>query len=210
MHLVQRCQSFIIIMLLTGVFSLQSVPLVQADPSRTSTEPLLVIPGLTVRTSIEPLLVIPGLTVAPGTGSILVRTHDAVGATVHAFGLVPGNVYSFWVTAFNNPKKCATTPCSAADVPNPEVQVSITFGSSQIAGEDGTVDFTAFRAVGDLTGVYLGPGLLKPYKAQIHLVVRSHGPASADPAVLQQQLTMFNGGCPPNTCMNAEVAIHEP
>ncbi len=196
MHLMQRCKSFAIVTLLAGAFSLPAAPLVQADPSN--------------KISIEPLLVIPGLTVVPGTGSTLVRTQDAVGATVHAAGLTPGNVYTFWVTTFNYPKHCATTPCSAADVPNPEVQASLNFGASQIAGEDGTVDFTAYRAVGDLTGVFLGPGLLEPRKAQIHLVVRNHGPASADPAVLHQQLSMFNGGCPPNTCVNAEVAIHLP
>lgn len=185
----------VVLTLLVGIGSLLGALPVQAQP----------------RTSIEPLRVIPGLAVAPGTGSTLVHTSDAVGATVHAFGLVPGNVHTLWVTAFNNPKKCATTPCSAADVPNPDVQASITFGPGQIAGDDGTVDFTAFRAVGDLTGVYLGPGLLRPHKAEIHLVVRRHGPASADPAVLQEQLTMFNGGCPtPPGCTNVQVAPHLP
>jgi hypothetical protein len=52
--------------------------------------------------------------------------------------------------------------------------------------------------------------LLNAKRAEIHLVVRSHGPASADPAVLQQQLTTFNGGCPPNTCMNVQAAPHLP
>jgi hypothetical protein len=53
-------------------------------------------------------------------------------------------------------------------------------------------------------------GLVEPFKAEIHLVVRTHGPASGDPAVLQAQLNMFNGGCPPNTCGNVQVSVHQP
>lgn len=193
-------KSILIFTVVLGVCSLLGARFVQADPAKTS---------------IEPLLNAMSGAVVPGTGTILVRTQDAVGATVHAAGLVPGNVYTLWVTTFNYPKNCATTPCSPADVPQSPAddnvaEVSINFGASQIAGEDGTVDFTAYRAVGDLTGVYFGPGLLEPQKAQIHLVVRTHGPASTDPATLQEQLTMFNGGCPPNTCGNVRVAIHQP
>lgn len=35
---------------------------------------------------------------------------------------------------------------------NPEVRGVILSGSGQIAGEDGTVDFGVFRAVGDTSG----------------------------------------------------------
>ena len=208
MHLVQRCQSFLIIMLLAAVCSLQSAPLVQA---RFSWGPLDSNDSDSPQTSIEPLLVIPGLAVAPGTGSILVRTTEGVGATVHAFGLVPGNAYTLWVVVFNNPKKCATDPCTPADLSNPDVQGVLLSGTGQIAGEDGTADFGVFRAVGDPSGKEGGTAeaLEKPFKAQIHLAVRSHGPASADPAVLHDQLTMFNGGCAP-TCMTVQFAPHQP
>ena len=53
-------------------------------------------------------------------------------------------------------------------------------------------------------------GLLRPSKAEIHLAVRTHGPASGDPNVLQAQLGAFNGGCPPNACMNVQVSVHQP
>jgi hypothetical protein len=125
-------------------------------------------------------------------------------------------VYTLWFTVFNNPKKCATTPCSVpGDLMNPEVRGVILSGSGQIAGEDGTVDLGAFRAVGDPSGTAEGPpataeALENARKAEIHLAVRGHGPASADPAVLQEQLTTFNGGCPPNTCMTVQAAPHLP
>lgn len=165
-----------------------------------------------IRTSIEPLLIIPGGAVAPGTGSILVRTKEGIGATLHTFGLVPGNAYTLWVGIFNDPKKCATSPCSPADFANRDAHGVLLFGTGQIAGDDGTVDFGMFRAVGDPSGKSEGTAeaLERPFKAEIHLAIRSHGPASADPAVLHEQLTTFNGGCPPNTCMTVQLAPHQP
>ena len=167
-----------------------------------------------VKTSIEPLRVVSSGAVAPGTGSILVRTQDAVGATWHSFGLTPGHVYTAWLGVFNNPKACATSPCTPADFANPVAEGSVIYGSGQIAGDDGTVNFVVFHAVGDTTGVVAnigtGGGLLNTKKAEIHLVTRTHGLASTDPAVLQQQLSTFNGGCPPNTCVNVQAAPHQP
>jgi hypothetical protein len=197
MNCIRSGKRFATITLLTSTLLVQGVPSAPADSSKTS---------------IEPLLMIPSGAVAPGTGTILVRTNEGVGATVHTFGLVPGNAHTLWVVIFNNPKKCATDPCTPADLSNPDVQGVMFSGSGQIAGEDGTADFGAFRAVGDSSGKVEGTAeaLEKPFKAQIHLAVRSHGPASADPAVLQQQLTTFNGGCPPNTCTTVQFAPHQP
>jgi len=195
-------KSIIVFALVIGAYSLLGAPPVQADSHKTSIEPLLNL--------------MMGGAVVPGTGTILVRTKEGIGATVHTFGLVPGNAYTFWLAIFNNPKECATTPCSApGDLMNPEVRGVLLWGSGQIAGEDGTADFGTFRAVGDASGKAVGPpataeALEKPFKAEIHLAVRSHGPASADPAVLQEQLTMFNGGCPPNTCVTVQAAPHRP
>lgn len=191
------CKTFIAIALLTGVLIVQGTRPAQAGSARTS---------------IEPLRVFGVGTVIPGTGSILVRTKEGVGATLHTFGLVPGNVYTFWWTVFNNPKECATTLCTGADLPNPDVQAVVLSGAGQIAGDDGTADFGAFRAVGDTTGREPSVGtatlLENAQKAQIHLVVRNHGPVI--PAMLGDQLSMFNGGCPPNTCMNVQAAPHQP
>jgi hypothetical protein len=186
---VRRCQLFAVITLLTGALVVQGARLAQADSPKTSIEPL----GAAG-------------TVIPGTGSILVRTKDGVGATLHTFGLVPGNAYTLWVAVFNNPKECVTNPCTAADVPNPDVQAVILWGTGQIAGEDGTVDFGAFRAVGDTSGsagLGTATALERPLKAEIHLVVRSHGPADLDPAVLQESSARLTAGVrpiPARTC----------
>ncbi|MBI3245111.1 MAG: hypothetical protein HYZ50_01245 [Deltaproteobacteria bacterium] len=83
-----------------------------------------------------------------------------------------------------------------------------------VAPGTGSILVRTSDAVGDTTGVVAGigtgMGLLNAKKAEIHLVVRTHGLASTDPAVLQLQLTTFNGGCPPNTCVNVQVAPHLP
>ncbi len=198
MNHIRRCKLFVTITLLTAALIVQGARPVQAGSPKTS---------------IEPLRVFMVGSVIPGTGSILVRTNEGVGATLHTFGLVPGNAYSFWLGVFNNPKECATTPCSGADLPNPDVQGVVLWGSGQIAGEDGTADFGTFRAVGDTSGKAVGPpgtaeALERPFKAEIHLVVRSHGPVI--PAMLSDQLSTFNGGCPPNMCANVQAAPHLP
>jgi hypothetical protein len=163
------------------------------------------------KVSIQRLLTFSGQTVIPGGASMLVRNGKDVYMSLHAAELTPGTVVTAWWVFFNNPKKCATTPCSVADLSNAEVQPSLVNATGRIVGADGTADFGAFKSVGDTTGAFTGSGLLNASKAEIHLVVRSHGPAILDDAqTLSQQLSIFNGGCPPNTCANLQVSIHQP
>ena len=163
------------------------------------------------KNSIQPLLTFSDRTVIPGGGSTLVRNGEGVYMSLHSAGLTAGTAVTAWWVFFNNPKKCATTPCSVADLSNPDVESSLVNATGRVVGADGTADFGAFKAVGDTTGAFTGPGLLNSKKAEIHLVVRTHGPAILDNTdLLRQQLTIFNGGCPPNTCANIQVSIHQP
>ncbi len=163
--------------------------------------------------SIQPVTLFSDRTsVVPGAGSILVRTKEGVFMTVHSSGLTPGTVVTAWWGFFNNPKNCSTSPCTPpGDLSIPEVEASLVNAGGRIVGPDGTVDFSAFRAVGDATGTELGPGLLEPFKAEIHIALRSHGPARLDDLeVLRQQLTLFTGGCPPGGCVNVQASRHQP
>src|SRR5262245_50630951 len=144
------------------------------------------------------------------SATMLVRTRDDVFATIHTSGLIPGNVYTGWFAIFNKPQACATSPCTPADLSNPAVQGALINFGGRIVGPDGVASFAEVRGVGDLTNAQLGPGLLDPRRAQIHLAVRDHGPASANPATLALQLTTFFGGCPPNACATVQNAIHQP
>ncbi len=171
------------------------------------------IPAARPRVSVKPVRTIASQAVVPGAGTVLVRTREGVFATFHTSGLAPGTAVTAWFAIFNFPRHCATSPCTSADLVNPDVQASVLGFGGRIIGADGTATFGAFRAVGDAS--FAGgppgtpnPGLLRPFRAEIHLVTRTHGPASNDPGILAQQLSMFNGGCPP--CANLQASIHQP
>lgn len=145
-----------------------------------------------------------------GSGTMLVRMHGAVYASIHTSGLTPGTVATAYLTAFNEPRYCAARLCTPADFANPATQATLLGIGGQVVGDDGTADFAEVRLVGDATNAVLGPGVLDTRQSEIYLSVRTHGPASTVPAVLTAQLTTFNGGCPPNTCSTVQVAAHTP
>jgi hypothetical protein len=145
------------------------------------------------------------------SATMLVRTRDDVTGTIHTSGLVPGHVVTGWFGFFNHPEHCSTRPCNPpVDLANPLVQGSLVNMGGTVVGIDGTADFAEVRAVGDTTNAFSGPGLLEPRSAEIHLAVRDHGVALLMPADLALQLTTFNGGCPPNTCVTIQAAPHAP
>ena len=152
--------------------------------------------------------------VVPSAGSILFRHNEGVFFTFSTSGLTPGDAVSAWLAVFNNPQSCATDPCTPADFANPDVNGTLFSTGGLVVGPDGKAVYSAYRAVGDLAGARpnfgTGNGLVKPKRAEIHLVARTHGPANLlDPAALQQQLTMFFGGCPPNTCTTIQMSVHQ-
>jgi hypothetical protein len=151
--------------------------------------------------------------VVPSAGSTLFRTKDGVYFDYHAASLPPGYAVSAWLAVFNHPEYCATVICTPSDFANPFVDGTLFNTGGIVVGADGKGVYGAFREVGDLTGARpgtgFGAGLTDPLTAQIHIVLRSHGPASSDPAILEQQLTMFNGGCPMSGCINLQASVHE-
>ena len=152
--------------------------------------------------------------VVPSAGSILFRHREGVFFTFSTSHLPPGDAVTLWLAVFNNPEFCATSPCSPADFANPDVNGTLFNTGGRVIGPDGAAVYGAFRGIGDLSGARpnfgTGNGLVKPTSAEIHLVARTHGPANLmDPTVLEQQLTMFFGGCPPNTCTNIQMSIHQ-
>lgn len=173
------------------------------------------VPNPEPRISFSPVVNFSNHTVIPATGTMLLRNRDNVFATMNTAGLTPGTAVTMWWVFFNNPHNCATRPCTPADLSNPAVQGSVASAGGKIIGADGTASYGAFRTTGDTTGVFPGigtaQGLLDPLRAEIHLVTRSHGPALLnDQVLLGQQLSLFNGGCPPNTCVNLQASIHQP
>jgi hypothetical protein len=158
----------------------------------------------------------PPFAVIPYAGASLSRNNEAAFATISTSGLTPGHVVTLWWAIFNEPANCATPNCAPSDLNNPNVNGSLQFGGGQVVGLNGRADFGGYLAVGDNTGFHLlpqfplmpnpAPGLVNPKGATIHLVIRTHGPASADPTTLNQQLSSFGGGCSVNPCANIQAA----
>ena len=166
-------------------------------------------PGLepaTVVTTAQPVVVI-GVGTVVGEATI---TRNANGATanVQTTGLTPGNVYSLWWVVFGNPEEC-TGPCDATDLLDPNVNGGATQVGAHVVGGSGQAGYGARLNLGDplATGNTLGNTFDDVLGSEFHLVIRNHGPAlTGQPQA--EQLSEFNGGCPPNTCANAQVSMH--
>lgn len=148
------------------------------------------------------------------------RTNGAVSLAIQGAGLTPGDVYTVWWAIFNHPEFCTAPGCAPKDFPqnggDPGVQASLGWATGRVADEFGQASFAAHLVSGEgFPGqVLFGPGLLNARGAEIHAVVRSHGPAAAlTSAQLEAALTTELGGCAPNngpnTCANKQVARHD-
>ena len=172
----------------------------------------------TVKTTIVPVVRFNDLSaVVPYAGASMSRNNSGVLGTISTSGLTPGHVVTLWWAFFNNPNYCAGAICAPSDLANLLVNGSLQLGGGQIVGQNGRADFTGYLGVGDATGFFrLFPtmpdppvGLQYPKTAQIHLVIRDHGPASSDPAILSQQLNSFGGACNIQACSNVQAAIFQ-
>lgn len=129
--------------------------------------------------------------------SMLIRSADGVRARITTGGVEAGHAYTVWAVVFNSPENCLGG-CGSDDLANPDVEAYSLLGAGGLV-RTGVATF----------GVRLDAGeeLTDPMGAEIHFVVRSHGPAI--PGMIDEQTTTLNGGCPPNECLNLLFAIHE-
>lgn len=144
---------------------------------------------------------------------MLVRNDAGITMTILTSDLVGGDTYTIWWIIFNNPEFCATPhACAGGDLAprggDPAVQSSVGFATGRIVTGMGVGEFAAHLAPGDDADMRFGPGLIDPMKAEIHLVVRTHG--QPIPGMEDEQIGTLNAGCPPNTCEDHQFAIHIP
>ncbi len=155
----------------------------------------------------------------------LERNGDEIELKLSTRGLTPGHAYTVWWVIFNNPSACVegcfldeiTQAQQAAADPNdnlepPPAEVSVLYADGAVANARGRASFRAELEELDMTGpVLFGPALTNAQSAEVHAVVRTHGKASDDPDTLNQQLTTFNGGCPPDQdpfqCVDIQVGV---
>lgn len=144
--------------------------------------------------------------------SQLVRAKRSVSMNIWTTGLDPGSAYTVWWIIFNNPEHCGDAGCSGNDLDTPEVKGAVTWATGHIIGSTGTGNFAASLKEGPPKGdTPFGlsgdaDGLIDATKAEIHLVVRTHG--EAIPGLVYEQISTFDGGCDVNFCDDQQFAIH--
>ncbi len=130
--------------------------------------------------------------------STLRRTSRGVRSVIRTSDLERGHAHTVWAVVFNHPEAC-DGPCDGPDLSNPDV------GGASVRLTGRVVPAPRATFAGELR---TGDALTNPRGAEIHLIVRTHGPVIR--GLRHEQITTLNGGCPPNTCANVQVAIHLP
>jgi len=164
--------------------------------------------------------------------STLQRKSDRLTMRLSEVGLPPGHVATVWWVVWNNPEFCHTTPCDDTDFANPLVNVDVLYAAGAIVNERGRphgrmplTRFSGELSPGETSGsIYPlllgipGIGVIDPLTAEVHLVVRTHGPKLPGQEV--EQMTTFLGGCStelpsfgvvpnePGVCADVFAAIH--
>jgi hypothetical protein len=122
---------------------------------------------------------------------------------------LPPGAYTIWFVDFNNPEFCVDG-CGMDDLERPSVNASVFFATGAVVGDDGIGNFSAQIPENyfpdDPDQIFIGDeGLIDSLSAEIHLLVRTHGPVI--PELEEEQITTFNAGCPPNTCEDIQFAV---
>lgn len=143
-----------------------------------------------------------GGAVAGGVARLV--TNDA-GATISVrTAELAGEPHTVWWVVFNHPEHCADPfatgfQCGPGDLPflggDPDVKFSLLYAAGNVVGHSGNAGFGARLRVGDPADAVMGPGLVDPRGAEIHLVIRTHGPTI--PHMVERQIHTFNGACDP-------------
>ena len=174
----------------------------------------------------------PILGIVTGT-STLHRNSSGITVNYKTTGLTPGYAYTIWWVIWNNPQNCSTPgECGDPDFGNAEaVGVDVLYAAGHVVGKSGVGNFSArlnvdddSQSINDLFGLPAAGGLQSgnTYSAEVHLVLRSHGPMI--PGEVNEQIGGYLGGCdnpfefPPFTeipdevgeCGDIEFAIFSP
>ena len=164
--------------------------------------------------------------------SRLIRGINGISVNIVSSALRAGHTYTVWWIVFNNPEACADG-CDVNDLKDPEVNATVIWATGDAIARFGTGtgrisagQFTAHLNVGETPfptdGGFGLPGdedgLLSAFSSEIHVVLRSHGPAIR--GKVNKQITTFDGGCEedvaPKTpirkgeCADIQFAIHAP
>lgn len=136
----------------------------------------------------------------------LLRTNKKVKMNFRVEGLTPGYAYTVWWVIWNKPENCAS-PCACVE-PDfnifDQVEVEVLYAAGHVVGASGKGHFSGNLNIGDDDGsinesIFGLPGvggLQDARTAEVHLVLRSHGPAI--PGEVDAQINSYPGGCDVN------------
>ncbi len=134
--------------------------------------------------------------------STLHRNSNGITVNFKATGLIPDHAYTLWWVIWNNPENCVVMgACADADFGDPDVQVELMYANGHVASGNGKGNFSAHLNENDASGT-INPlfglpsygGLHDAEKAEVHMVLRSHGPKV--PGIVNEQIGSYLGGCP--------------
>lgn len=129
--------------------------------------------------------------------STVVRNEAGLTMTVDASGVTPGDVVTLWWVICED-------FCNV---------FFFTHAAGHVVGADGSANFAAHLGTGEERTDPFGNTVMlsDPLNAWVFPVIRTHGPMI--PALLEEQLGTFNGGCDPGQpneglCMDLQGSAH--
>jgi hypothetical protein len=127
-----------------------------------------------------------------------------------------GDATTAWFVVFNDPDKCSDGVCGENDVQDAAIgedngsEVGVHFATGHVAGSSRWRSAASLQE-GDVSGMVFGLPLADARTAEIHVVIRSHGPAAnLVPGDLAAAIGSIGGGCDINTCGDAQAAEFKP
>lgn len=123
-----------------------------------------------------------------------------------------GGAFTMWAVIFNAPENCSDGICDGDDVevnPGPPRTAVVYLAGMRVPASGATVvggDFAEGQTYGALP--FPSTTLEDVDRAEIHLILRSHGrymPVAAD-----AQITTFDGGCAMQDCTDLQFAVFAP
>ncbi|MCJ2531793.1 MAG: hypothetical protein LN413_05760, partial [Candidatus Thermoplasmatota archaeon] len=135
----------------------------------------------------------------------LIRTDTGASFVIHTNGLEGGDAVTVWWVVWNDPSNCAGPGLPGVLCGLGDLFVdgnSIFYAAGHVIGTSGRANYGGYVQAGAHVGqavdgiqLLFGSGLTDPRGAEIHFVVRTHGPAV--PGFLPAMIQSFNGGCDP-------------
>ena len=145
----------------------------------------------------------------PAGSSTILRKDSGITATIHTSlsnsqGSYNGYAMTLWLVVFNEPGNCATSPCGEPDLFVQAVKPDVLYGGGHVIGGSENVNFGArlnagdnSASIADLFGMPTDDGepygLIDPHKAEVHYVLRSHGPNQS--RLVNDMIQTYGGGC---------------